>query len=107
MRLKHDVVMSGLKFEMRAAMVVAEKLWAEYGEELVITSALDGTHQANSLHYFGLALDFRTRYFSDDEKLIIEDELRERLKLYQYYDVVLEDDHMHVEWDGPLTNELQ
>ena len=64
----------------------------------VITSAHDGTHMRKSLHYEGLALDLRTRYFRDKEdKIKFAQELRDRLG--DDYDVVVERDHIHVEFD--------
>lgn len=64
----------------------------------VVTSAHDGKHMRKSLHYRGLALDLRTRYFKTQaEKSEFAGELRDRLG--EEYDVVLERDHVHVEFD--------
>ncbi len=97
MKLKDGVVLLGLQTEMRKVLKLADFLWKRYGQELVITAALDGVHSAGSLHYYGLALDFRTRYFKPGIAKIIVGEMKE--KLPHEYDVVLESTHIHVEFD--------
>ena len=82
---------------MRPALIGAEEIWEDHGETLVVTCGLDGTHSAGSLHYYGLALDFRTYYFSDQTKKEVARRLQEFLG--DDFDVVLEATHCHVEWD--------
>lgn len=69
----------------------------QLGKEMVITSANDGKHKENSLHYKNLALDIRTRHLEKDEIQIVLNYLR--TKLGGDYDVILESDHIHVEYD--------
>lgn len=107
--IKPGVQMAGLQLEMRSALIAADMIWSHYGERLVVTSALDGSHSAGSYHYFGLALDFRTRYFSNEIAQQAAALLREALG--QPFDVVVHehrynDDgemtaagHIHVEYD--------
>lgn len=97
MQIKDGVIMQGLQKEMRPALIEADKIWAELNQELVITSALDGTHSAGSLHYYGLALDFRIHYFTDEEKTLAFRRLKR--KLSPVYDVILHNTHIHVEYD--------
>ena len=97
MKLKQGVVIAGLDIKMRPALMYADAIWASYGQELVITSGLDGVHSSSSLHYYGLALDFRIHYFSDEEALAVSHELRECLGFD--FDVILESTHIHVEYD--------
>jgi len=68
------------------------------GVELVITSGRDGEHQKNSLHHVGCAVDIRIRRLTPAGKR----RLCQHLKLLldaRGYDVVLESDHLHIEWD--------
>jgi hypothetical protein len=97
MQIKDGVVLAGLDIRMRPALMFADAIWKEYGQELVVTSALDGVHSAGSLHYYGLALDFRIYYFSPEEALAVSVELRECLGTD--FDVVLHSTHIHVEYD--------
>lgn len=87
----------GLHYKMRPVFIYADEIWKDLGETCVCTSAIDGKHSKYSLHYFGCAVDFRTRYFTEMQKLTAERYLKE--KLGKDYDVVLEKDHMHVEYD--------
>ena len=67
----NSVKLDGLQPIMRHAMRWADWIWKDLGQECVITSGTEATkdgdliHSAGSLHYSGLALDFRTRYFAD------------------------------------------
>ncbi len=81
---------------MFKAAVVADGVYNKFGAELVITAGTDGKHMDGSLHYKGLALDFRTWNLNGREKDVIDDLRKE---LGQDYDVVLEGDHIHCEFD--------
>lgn len=67
----NSVKLDGIQPIMRHAMRWADLIWKDLGQECVITSGTEATkdgdliHSAGSLHYSGLALDFRTRYFND------------------------------------------
>ena len=67
MILKDGVNIWGLDISMRPVLANAEKIWRKYGQELVVTSARDNIHSAGSVHYYGYALDFRTKYFDNEE----------------------------------------
>lgn len=97
MRAKADVDLTDVSWRMFFASLLLEPLFLTYGAELVITSGRDGTHKQDSKHYEGLALDYRTRDLHG-----METELAGRaLALLSPlgYDVVLEKDHLHVEYD--------
>lgn len=96
MRIKTGVNMCGLKLPMRVVMQEAEHIWKKHGQELVITSALDGEHMAGSWHYFGLALDLRTRYFPEALRIDIAAQLRHALG--PGYTVLNHSTHIHVEY---------
>jgi len=80
----------------RGAMKLAG-VYRQRGYFPVITSAVDGVHSPTSLHYRGLALDFRTRTVPADERQALRDAIAKALG--PDFDVVLESDHLHVEWD--------
>lgn len=95
-QLKDGVVIDGLDIDkMGPAIAAARNLYHARGEPCVITSALDGKHSKGSLHYKGLALDFRTRTLDDPQALATA----LATALGDDYDVVLEGDHLHVEYD--------
>lgn len=99
MKTKNESVnIWGLDINMRIALVHADEVYRENGHELVITSARDGMHSAGSLHYYGLAIDTRTRFFTETEKLKVFEEIQGRLYPLGF-DVVNESNHFHIEYD--------
>ena len=97
MRIKDGVIMNGLKIEMRKVLVSANEVWTSHGQTLWVTAALDGEHSAGSLHYYGYAVDLRSRYFDAAEKLSVVRDLK--FKLGADYDVISHSSHIHVEYD--------
>ena len=97
MKIKAGANIQGLDIKMRSVLIAADKIWKSLGRELVITAGLDGEHSAGSLHYYGLAVDMRTRYFSESEKQTAAKRLREVLGCG--FDIVLHSTHIHVEYN--------
>ena len=97
MKIKDGVILAGLDIKMRPVLIIADHMWKQFNQELVVTAGLDGAHSAGSLHYYGLALDLRTRYFSDVDKKVIAESLQDSLG--DKFDVVLHSSHIHVEYD--------
>jgi len=91
--IKPGVRIRGMGPEILLAVVVAHELFRERGESMTITSCTDGVHKDGSLHYTGCAVDLRLPVLHS----ILVDALRSRLGTD--YDVVLEKDHIHVEYD--------
>lgn len=91
---------------MRAALIAAETVWERAGREegVTVTGGLEGTHSAGSLHYYGLALDFRTRYFNAREKRAAATELRAAIG--GDFQVIEESTHIHVEPNDERAAEL-
>lgn len=87
------VRLHGIRPEIVMAVLVAEGIWSNDNETLVITSVIDGQHMHASIHYTGGAIDFRVTSAKSAT-------LRNRLAsaLGDDYDVVAEEDHIHVEW---------
>lgn len=100
MKIKEGVRLTGLQPIMVMAAIVINDVYQRNGQELVITSAVDGVHSKHSRHYLGYALDLRTRYFDKHHIPAIVDALREALG-DDYY-VKAESDHIHVSFK-PLT----
>lgn len=69
-------------------------LYEAAGEDLYITSKRDGLHSLGSLHYEGLAFDFR--YPKKNPNGIIE---KIKAEVGASFDVVAESNHIHVEYD--------
>ena len=99
MRIKEGTDLRGLQTPIVIALSVADELWRKYGieEGATVTSGTDGKHKEGSLHYKGLAVDLRTRYFSNEICNMVANELRATLP--DDFDVVLEATHIHLEYD--------
>lgn len=97
MKLKDaSVKLDGMDWRLWQAAVVCEAILAQYGSDLVITSAKDGKHSAKSLHYEGKAIDIRIWKIANRAQQVIAEM---KAQLGPEYDVVLEDDHIHLEYD--------
>lgn len=98
MKIKPGVKLDGLHVSMRIVLTVVENIYRKHNQESVITSGLDGKHSLGSYHRFGMALDYRTRFFkSDEESLEVAEEIRQ--KLGNKYTVVFEGDHIHTQYN--------
>ena len=94
--IKYGVKLSGLKPEILIALLVAEKEYPSDGI-LTLTSALEGKHTISSKHYTGYAIDLRTRELSPHDAIEWRNRVASALGLD--YDCILEDDHLHIEFD--------
>lgn len=97
MKIKDGVLTDGLRGVIWYALGVANMVWARHGQELVLTSGTEGKHSVGSLHYYGLAADLRTNYFGDEQVMAVAADLRAALG--GDYDVVVEELHVHIEYD--------
>lgn len=96
MKLKAGVRLINTKPQVILAAVIAGEIWKELGQELVITSGSEGSHSQYSAHYRGDALDFRTRYFSDEQIASGARNLTD--KLGKDFLVLIEKTHIHLQW---------
>ena len=100
MKIKDGAILAGLQLEMRQLLIVADKVYKEFKQELVITCGLDGVHSPGSLHYYGYALDFRTHYFTPNEKRQVFDAITDIIaNTSPYYDIIIHSTHIHSEYD--------
>lgn len=96
--IKAGVDLRGITPQMAIAYTIAQFIYStKAGARCVITSGSDGKHGPNSLHYKGKALDIRTNSLRPDQVHPIYISLKECLG--EQFDVVLESDHIHVEFD--------
>ena len=78
-------------------MAAAANAGVVLGVDIVVTSGTDGKHIQGSKHYSGEALDLRTSNLTKEQIQGLIQELKKRLGTN--YDIVLESDHLHVEFD--------
>jgi hypothetical protein len=105
MLVKLGVDISKLEYFTRKSLKYVEIAWEDMGfEEAVITSTFEGNHGVSSFHYQNKAYDLRLPCNAEEKK----DKLVRLLKKYfvnglgeigKYFDVVLESNHIHVEYD--------
>lgn len=79
---------------MVLGLMVVNSVFERLGFELVLTSAIEGTHKRASLHYMGAGGDLRL-----PPPVLVEQAVKEAKEaLGDDYDVVLEGDHIHTEF---------
>lgn len=78
-------------------LMASEKVYNKHKTEVVITSLMDGTHKKNSKHYSGEAADLRIWAFDPIQVKLVAEDLKKELG--KDYDVVIEGDHIHIEYD--------
>ncbi len=96
MKIKKSAFPGGIKPELLLGLSVANDVYSKFGYELVVTSLNDSKHSRTSLHYVGQAADLRTRHMPLEVAKDIVEELKNSLP--DEYDIILESDHIHVEW---------
>jgi len=96
MKLKDGVKLRGVRSEIAFILPAIAKVFQDLNKDFVITSAIDGVHSRTSLHYSGGAIDIRTRHLSEGQRRAVSSRIK--LALSSEYDVVLEKDHIHIEF---------
>jgi len=99
-RIEEGVRLAGIRSELVLGLLIADQVFGRYEQECVITSAMRdrGPEDALSLHHVGLAADLRTRDLpGGDVAGAIRIDLSAALS--RDWDVVLEEDHIHMEFD--------
>ena len=97
-KLKHGVKLRGIRPEMVLGHGIVASVFAGYDLDCIVTSANDSKHGRGSLHFDGSALDYRTRHIPEtgfDWAIFMQD-IKDALG--PEFDVVLESDHIHVEY---------
>lgn len=96
MILKPGVRINGIRPELLLAIIAIDGIFTQRSQALTITAVIDGAHSRGSLHYVGMAFDARTRDLPPGEA----DEAANlaRAALGEDFDVVVEVDHLHIEY---------
>lgn len=100
LRFKPEVRIRTLTPQL-AEMLTAAALWSEHVRvDVEINSVNDGDaiHQKDSLHGYDLAVDLDTVGDRRDDLVLLHRFLHRVMP--PQYDVVWEQDHVHVEWDA-------
>ena len=99
--IKSGVDLRNIQPQMAIAYSIAVAIYQLHaGVPCWITAAFDGTHMTNTLHQRdGLcrALDLRTSNVIPEQLQLVYTKLKEALG--SQFDVILEKDHIHVEFD--------
>lgn len=95
MRIKEGVKLDGIQTSITKTFHIIEFFLRSHGQEMWITSALDGKHKEGSKHYTGEAIDLRIWDLINKQDCVTL--IQEALG--NDYDVVLEPSHIHVEYD--------
>lgn len=91
--------LKGMQPEMSGVFPVIDETYESLGYEAWLTSGTEGVHKPGSLHPKGLATDWRTNHMREDLVPILVNRLKKNLGGDRSeYDVILEKDHLHVEF---------
>lgn len=95
--IKDGASIRGLQPEIAIAYVIVESVYNEFETEAILTEGTGAEHSAGSLHYVGYGLD--VRIWNIPEKYTAQQVAQKiRQKLGQEFDVVLESNHIHIEY---------
>jgi hypothetical protein len=100
--IRFKVEVRVVHFDPRLALVLEHaSVWSLIsGIDVDVNSVDDGAgvHKVGSLHGSSLAIDLDTAGDKSTQTRALAEHLRRRL--HPQYDVILERDHVHVEWDA-------
>ena len=102
LKLKNGVVINGAHFydEMVRILDIARDTAPPLINDTVwVTSANDSRHMEGSLHYKNRAFDIRTRNIINKNEHADQWVADMREQLGEDYDIILESDHIHAEFD--------
>jgi hypothetical protein len=95
MKRKWSTRIAGVKPEIILGLLLMQEVFKMYDEEITLTSLTDGEHSTRSYHPMGYAIDLRLPVFADAKGLCTQLDIA----LGPEFDVFLEIDHIHVEFD--------
>ena len=101
--IKRTAKLNGLRPEMTPVLIIANEAYSKHGLDCVVTEGTGSKHGRASLHYVGLAIDFRMNNIPKRYRGRMRNDRKARLG--NQYDVVLEEypnrqawDHLHTEY---------
>jgi len=97
MYIKKDVRLRSLCACMVPALIICCDFFNSIKKEIIITSGNEGIHKKGSKHYDGEAFDIRTYHLSKSEISQFQSYFRKRCD--SCFDLVIEKDHAHIEYD--------
>lgn len=104
MNFKDGVIFDGVRQEIWYALGVCQCAFLMLvNKPFIVTSLKDGHHGPTSLHPSGKAADIRTRHLNEVQIEHVYLFLKRQLSALGF-DVVLESEHIHIEYD-PQSNE--
>lgn len=103
MKLKDtSVSLRIVNWRLFKAATLAESVFEKFGLPLIITSGNDGTHKPRngspSLHYVGLALDFRIHDAPTEKWQLIKTAVQDALGSEYVVILEMEPPHLHVQY---------
>ena len=98
MKIKPGVRIQGARPELVIGLMVAQEVFLEHGSALTVTSIIDGAHTRGSIHYSGNAADLRIWELKDPNETA--NALNQALG--GDFDVIVEKDHIHLEFQPKL-----
>jgi hypothetical protein len=108
--IKDDVNITNISSLMKVAISKTHELFDKWQTDMVITSATRNpmankavSGNPDSRHLYGLAID--VRIWELPKPRIFRDELAAILKPFGYQ-VILEKDHIHIEYEDLVTDEM-
>tara|TARA_R110000796_G_scaffold252500_1_gene387169 strand:- start:16171 stop:16644 length:474 start_codon:yes stop_codon:yes gene_type:complete len=104
MIIKKGASLEGVTEQTKAAIEKVDDIYRANGTQFFVTSgteghAGDGVHKKTSKHYTGDAFDCRIRNIAGGHQAVVNIYNTIRRVLGDDFDVVLEKDHIHVEYD--------
>ena len=95
---------TGMKPEITSIFCIIDSTLKHESIIGILSSGVDRKHGVKSLHYVGLAVDITWEGFQYANGTLNKD-IRDELKyiLGPHYDVVLEDDHVHIEYQPKVA----
>lgn len=94
---KQGVSIANLEPQLVLGLLSVYSVFEEHGYDVVVTSVSDGVHRSDSRHYVGFGADLRIRHLGKSDVVTLVNAIRSALG--SNFDVVLEVDHIHIEYD--------